>query len=281
MRASAHLYCRTLLAEREKQNFFFCMPAWETMYTSVTGDQPASSPWSIAQPVCSCLLPILRTHKACKFEGSTRPPGSYHLRSSFALHYWLFLPVLSTYRAGQAAFLITLTEVMLFSPLLLSYVPKIRNLMCAICTRDNPSMDSILFPSSRSPVRTGKWIWPISFTIVGLLLNPTLFITYIDKVLILPIGWCPSPAGSLLSTSHSLNKVVVSLLISKTSPWKGCDIISTIIIILLSLMPFIFSVTYQFWLCTCMIKIKKREKMPKRSKNTNNEECFLGKWKIL
>jgi hypothetical protein len=58
------------------------------------------------------------------------------------------LHMLSHYRDGHLAFLTTLTEVMLLLPMLRSYVPKARILIRAICTRANPSMDSMLFPGN-------------------------------------------------------------------------------------------------------------------------------------
>ena len=88
-------------------------------------------------------------------------------------------PISSVYRAGHAAFLITATEMMLFSAMLSPYVPKDRHLMCAICTRVSPSMDSILLWIKQILVRAVKWIWAISFTTVALLLFPTSSITYI------------------------------------------------------------------------------------------------------
>jgi hypothetical protein len=60
------------------------------------------------------------------------------------------------YRVGQSPFLITPTEMMLFFPMLSSYVHKLIVQMKGICTRDSPSMDSIWLLPKHIQERAGK-----------------------------------------------------------------------------------------------------------------------------
>ena len=118
------------------------------------------------------------------------------------------LHMMSLYKRGHAAFLITPTEVMLLSAMLSVYVHKSTIWMCTICTRASPSTDSILLPLKYRAVRTVKWMWAISFTIVALRFFPTFSITYIRRVPSHGIEWCRLPADSLLLSTAHLNKIV-------------------------------------------------------------------------
>ena len=116
-------------------------------------------------------------------------------------------------RWGHIAFLITPTEVMLLSAMLSLEVPMSTHWMCAMYTRASPSMDSILLPNNYTVVRSVKWMWAISFTIVALWLFPKLSITYVSRVVSLGIECFSLPADSLIpSTTHHLNKIALTYL---------------------------------------------------------------------
>ena len=147
----------------------------------------------------------------CLHAGEAAVRQAVGIREVVALYIIHSLQILSFYRRGHAAFLITPTEVMLFLSMLSVYVLKSTSWMCAMCTRASPSTDSILLLPNYRRVRAVKWMWAISFTNVALWLYSTLPITYISRVTSLGIEWCRLPADSLLpSTAHYLNKIVLT-----------------------------------------------------------------------
>ena len=141
--------------------------------------------------------------------------------------------MLSDDRWGQAAFLITPTEVMLLLSMLSLYVHKPTVSMCGMCTRASPSTDSIAFLVNWRTMRAVKSMWAISLTIVALSLQSTWSISYIARVPSLGIEWCRLPTGSLLpSTTPKLNKIVLTylhLIFLKRVGNHWCDNISYII----------------------------------------------------